>query len=81
MIRRIFLDHPSTVGESYLEHLQTSAGFAGTMILAGMACLIHALVPGLFTRTGSAAIGRLYNRMVANRAGQIHQALEADQPN
>lgn len=67
MIKRYFIDHPRTVGETYLEHLQTAAWFASRMIIGGMACLIHALVPGMFTKTGSKAISDLYDRMVLNR--------------
>ena len=68
MIKRYFTGHPRSVGESYGEHLQTAAGFGMTMIIAGMACLIHAIIPGLFITTGSNAIGRLHDRMIANRS-------------
>ena len=37
------------------------------MIVAGIACLVHAVVPGFFAKTGSAAIERLHGRMVLNR--------------
>ncbi|MFD1949974.1 DUF6356 family protein [Sphingomonas arantia] len=66
-MRHLFTDHPHAVGETYLEHLRTAAWFAGTMLLAGTACLIHALFPALFVRTGSEAIARLHDRMVVNR--------------
>lgn len=68
MIDRFFQNHPRTVGETYLEHLHTASWFAGTMITAGVACFVHALVPGLFVKTGSQAIERLHDRMVVNRA-------------
>jgi Family of unknown function (DUF6356) len=78
MIERYFLKHPRSVGESYAEHLGSAGQFGATMILAGMACLVHALIPGLFVKTGSAAIARLYDRMVAKRlrAPSQPQALE-----
>jgi hypothetical protein len=37
------------------------------MIGAGLACLIHGVLPFLFVRTGSAAINTLHTRMVTNR--------------
>jgi hypothetical protein len=37
------------------------------MVVAGIACIVHALVPALFETTGSRAVTRLYNRMVVNR--------------
>ena len=67
MIERFFTEHPRSVGETYLEHLHSAAGFGTTMVLAGFACLMHALVPRLFVKTGSSAIGRLHDRMVINR--------------
>ena len=67
MIERLFLEHPRSVGESYSEHLLTASGFGATMMLAGLACMLHGLVPVLFARTGSAAIERLHDRMVLNR--------------
>ncbi len=68
MLKKIFLDHPKAVDETYLEHLRTASSFGLTMILAGTAGLLHGLIPALFTRTGSTAIHRLHGRMVVARA-------------
>ena len=67
MLSRLFTDHPRSVGESYGAHLMVAGRFGATMIGAGVACLIHALVPGLFASTGSRAIGRLHDSMIAHR--------------
>lgn len=67
MFDKFFLDHPRSVDETYFQHLQVAAGFGTRMFLASLACLIHALVPGLFVRTGSVAIAELHDRMVLNR--------------
>ena len=67
MLRRMFVDHPESVGESYGEHLLVALGFGVTMVTAGLACIVHALVPGLFVKTGSTAITGLYDRMVQHR--------------
>lgn len=64
---RVFTEHPASVGETYSEHLARAACFGMRMIGAGMACLVHALLPFLFERTGSAAITELNDRMVVNR--------------
>ena len=64
---RLFSDHPQSVGESYSEHLVTASGFGIRMVLAGLACLVHALLPFLFVKTGSQQISSLYGTMVANR--------------
>ena len=66
MLGRMLFDHPRSVGESYGEHLLVASGFGLTMIGAGLACMVHAMVPGMFARTGSAAIEKLHSRMVRN---------------
>ena len=63
----LFTDHPATVGESYVEHLEMASGFGFRMVLAGLACLVHAVLPFLFEKTGSRAITELHERMVAKR--------------
>lgn len=72
MLGKLFLAHPRSVSESYREHLISASGFGATMILAGVACLVHAIVPGLFVHTGSKAIQRLYDRMIQIRARTHH---------
>jgi hypothetical protein len=63
-----FTDHPTSVGETYGEHLVMASGFGARMILGGIACLLHGLLPFLFTRTGSQVITELHGRMVTNRS-------------
>ncbi len=67
MIGRLFTEHPASVDETYFEHLRAASSFSIRMFVASLACLVHALLPFLFVRTGSAAIETLYDRMVANR--------------
>ena len=64
---RAFTEHPASVGETYTEHMGRAACFGLRMIGAGIACLVHALLPFLFVRTGSSAIAELNDRMVVNR--------------
>ena len=65
MIRRIFLDHPASVGETYREHALFAASVGWTMFVGSLACFVHALVPALFPTTGSSTIMNLHER-VAN---------------
>ena len=69
MIDGLFLRHPRAVGESYREHRTVALGFAQELVVAGLACAVHAIVPALFTRTASRAIERLHARLVLHRAG------------
>lgn len=67
MIERLFIEHPASVDETYAEHLLTASSFSARMFVASLACLVHAILPFMFVRTGSVAIETLYERMVANR--------------
>ena len=62
-----FTKHPHEVGESYAEHVVVAAGFGTAMIVGGLACLVHGLMPFLFTSTGSRTIMRLHEVMVVSR--------------
>ena len=64
---RSFTEHPASVGESYGEHLGRATCFGLRMMFAGLACLVHGVLPFLFERTGSRAIAELNERMVVNR--------------
>ena len=60
-----FNRHPSSVGESYGEHLAQASGFGVTMITAGAACLVHAIFPFWFEKTASLCVQRLHAQMAA----------------
>jgi hypothetical protein len=64
---RAFSEHPASVGETYTEHMGRAACFGGRMITAGVACLVHALLPFLFVHTGSRTIAELNDRMTTGR--------------
>ena len=63
-----FQQHPSDVGETYWEHFCHALGFALRLFVAAGACLVHAILPFLFTSTGSAMINNLYSKMLQNRS-------------
>ncbi len=62
--KRLFTDHPDSVGETYLEHMGVALSFAGPLLLAGAAALVPAVLPFLCERTASTAVKRLHARMV-----------------
>ena len=70
-LNRLFTKHPEAVGETYGEHLAMASGFGLRMIGAGLACLVHGLLPFLFVKTGSVAITELHQRMVASRSRKV----------
>ena len=67
VFHHLFLLHPRTLGESYWEHQRHALAFGTMMVVAGMACVVHALVPGLFMKTGSNTIRHLYDRLILTR--------------
>lgn len=67
---RIFIAHPRSIDESYGEHARTAFGFGWRMATGGLACMIHAVIPALFTDTASRTVGGLERTMrerAANR--------------
>jgi Family of unknown function (DUF6356) len=69
---RAFTGHPASVGETYSEHLVKAVCFGTRMMLGGIACLVHGVLPFLFVRTGSRAIADLSERMITNRQPVNH---------
>lgn len=77
MLRKLFLDHPEQVGESYGEHLVVAARFGIAMVLGGAACMVHALLPALYPTRGSDTIRTLHDQMVRKRAAKRNAYLDA----
>jgi len=65
LLERLFHEHPRSLGESYWEHQRHALYFGTSMVAAGMACVVHAVVPALFVRTGSVMVRRLYEQLIA----------------
>jgi hypothetical protein len=74
MFKRLFVEHPASVGESYLEHMGVAASFGGAMFLGSLACFVHALFPGLCVKTGSGVVTTLHHRMVTHRTDSARVA-------
>ncbi len=62
-----FTDHPASVGENYFQHLFAASGFSLILLIAAFACLVHAVLPFLFVKTGSQRVTALYRQMVTQR--------------
>ena len=63
MFRKLFVDHPEAVGETYSEHFTVALGFGLTMIAGGIACVVHAVVPAFCKTKGSETIRALHDRV------------------
>ena len=62
-ISAVFLDHPGSVNETYFQHMRFALGFAFWLFIAGIAALIHALVPAACETTASRILKRLTAKM------------------
>jgi hypothetical protein len=65
----LFLKHPRAVGEGYFEHQQRAFGFAAALLGAGLACLVHGLLPNLFVTRASDTVQQLNDTLARRRAG------------
>jgi hypothetical protein len=75
---RILTEHPASVDQSYSEHLAFASSVGGNMILAGIACMIHGLLPFLFETTGSRMIARLHKVMLNKRSASYNRLWETE---
>ena len=63
MIAKLFTDHPRTIGETYGQHARTALSFGWRMVVGGLACMVHAVVPGLFVKSASRTVVQLNAEM------------------
>jgi hypothetical protein len=66
---RLFMDHPRSLGMSWWAHGTGAVRIGTSLIGAGAACMIHAVVPGWFTETAGRTVVRLYEHMQRRRGG------------
>ena len=60
MLQKLFLDHPRSVDESYLQHFAFALLFSIRLFGAAIAALVHALLPCAFEKTASKTVHDLY---------------------
>jgi len=69
MFGRLFWEHPRSLGMSWAAHGAGAVVIGARMVGAGLACIVHAAVPALFTQTAGKTILSLHNHMVSRKAG------------
>ena len=58
--------HLRDANETYIQHLNAALKIGFIMIFGGFQAIIHAIIPGIFKKSASDKIKRLYD-YVANR--------------
>jgi hypothetical protein len=82
-VTNLLLDHPNSVGETYFSHLGFAAETGFAMVGGGLACLAHAVLPFLFTRTASRCLEHLQARIGVRNAARgetASRSIPRDQP-
>ena len=69
VIHRLFVEHPRSLGMSWSKHGAGAVMIGATLVGAGAACLIHALVPGWFSQTAGKTVERMHDHMMRRKAG------------
>ena len=59
-------EHLNEVNETYFQHMRIAFKIGSTMLVTGVLCLIHGLIPGLFKKTGSNQIANMYEMVSRN---------------
>jgi hypothetical protein len=75
LFRSLFIEHPASVDETYLQHFTSALSFGTKMIVAGVACMVHGVLPAVFVSRGSDTIRSLHERMVVKRRKNSRGAL------
>ena len=68
MFAQLFRDHPKSLGMSWWEHGAGAIVIGVRMVGAGLACMVHAAVPALFTETAGRTVMSLHDHMVKRKA-------------
>ena len=69
MTDRLFFEHPRSLGMSWAGHGVGAVAIGARLVGAGLACLVHAIVPGFFTQTAGKTVSRMYDHMARRKAG------------
>ena len=69
MLGRLFRDHPQSLGMNWAQHGTGAVMIGARMVGAGLACVVHAAVPALFTETAGRTIVDLHEQMTRRKAG------------
>lgn len=74
-LKRLFTEHPASVGETYAEHMRVALSFAGPLAKGAAGAFVHAFLPFLCTKTASLTVKALNERMTRRCAACPKAAL------
>lgn len=65
----LFTEHPRSLGMSWASHGAGAVKIGAELIGAGLAAIIHAIVPGWFVQTAGRTVTRVYDHIHNRKAG------------
>jgi hypothetical protein len=69
ILGRLFIEHPQSLGMSWASHGAGAAIIGAKLVGAGVACLIHSVVPAWFTQTAGRTVTDIYDDIARRKAG------------
>ena len=69
VVDRLFLRHPRSLGMTWAGHGIGAVKIGAELIGAGIAAIVHAVVPGWFTETAGRTVTRIYDHIQQRKAG------------
>lgn len=72
IVGRLFNDHPRSLGMTWASHGAGAAIIGARLIGAGVACLVHSLVPAWFTQTAGRTVADIYDDIARRKAGSAN---------
>ena len=69
---RLFNDHPRSLGMTWASHGAGAAVIGARLVGAGVACLIHSLVPAWFTQSAGRTVTDIYDDIAQRKAGSAN---------
>jgi hypothetical protein len=66
---RLFVEHPRSLGMSWASHGAGALAIGVRLVGAGLACVVHAIVPGVFTQTAGKTVTDMYEHIAQRKAG------------
>ena len=76
--QRLFVAHPRSVNEGYLAHAGIALRFALLLFGAGLAAMVHAIIPALFETRASSTIKKLHREMSERAHPSQHSCATLD---
>ena len=69
---RLVTDHRDSVGGTHVQHLWFAVRFGTAMILGGLACCLHGVLPFLCMSSGNRTVLALHGRIRSRGRGVPH---------